>query len=126
MSPLSWLGYRQRSLSTFFVMWKSPLSGPTNMKKVQWTFDSEADMKKVQWTFDSEAENTHLNNSCLNSDNWDNLDNCIFLFIGRNLIWTMVHLRCARAIWTIPSVVSAVLYLSLSKLWWRIYAPLSQ
>ena len=29
-----------------------------NMKKVQWTFDSEAEnMKKVQWTFDSEAEN---------------------------------------------------------------------
>ena len=30
------------------------------MKKVQWTFDSEAENKqKVQWTFDSEAENKH-------------------------------------------------------------------
>ena len=28
------------------------------MKKVQWTFDSEAENnQKVQWTFDSEAEN---------------------------------------------------------------------
>ena len=28
------------------------------MKKVQWTFDSEAEnKKKVRWTFDSEAEN---------------------------------------------------------------------
>ncbi|MBQ9474020.1 MAG: hypothetical protein IJU81_06385 [Bacteroidales bacterium] len=28
------------------------------MKKVQWTFDSEAENKqKVQWTFDSGAEN---------------------------------------------------------------------
>ena len=54
-------------------------------------------MKKVQWTFDSEAENINLNNSRLYSDNWDNF---IFLIIGRNLIGTMAHLRCARPIWT--------------------------
>ena len=67
-------------------------------------------MKKVQWTFDSEAENINLNNSCLGSDIWNNLDNFIFLIIGRNLIWTLAHFRCARPIGTISSVESVVLY----------------
>jgi len=39
-------------------LFSTDVFSPQHMKKVQWTFDSEAENnQKVQWTFDSEAEN---------------------------------------------------------------------